>query len=73
MTDRLSALTVVLEAPTRADDAEALIAAIQQMRGVANVQAHVSDNLAEHIAKSRLREELWTAMRDLLMGMGTEP
>ncbi len=43
MTDRLHALTVVLEQDTRDDDAEALIAAIQQMRGVASVRGRVAD------------------------------
>jgi len=57
MTDRYHTLTVVLERDTRTDDAEALIAAIQQMRGVLKVSGVVSD-MESHMAQQRARREL---------------
>ena len=57
MTDRINALTVVLEVDTRDDDCEALIQAIRQMRNVLSVEAHVSDS-TDHVAQARVRHEL---------------
>lgn len=57
MTDRFNALTVVLERDIREDDAEPLIAAIRQLRGVLSVEPHVS-NLSDLIAESRVRREI---------------
>lgn len=57
MTDRLNALTVVLDRDIRVDDAEPLIAAIRQLRGVLSVELHVSD-LEDSIAQTRVRREL---------------
>lgn len=57
MTDRLNALTVVLETDIREDDAEALIAAIRQLRGVLSVTGTVAD-IGDHIAQERVRREL---------------
>lgn len=57
MTDSYHTLTVVLERDTRTDDAEALIAAIRQMRGVLSV-AGVVVSLESHMAQDRARREL---------------
>lgn len=57
MTDRLNALTVVLDRDVRTDDAAALIAAIGMIKGVASVVPHVAD-LEDHIAHERVRREL---------------
>lgn len=43
MTDRFNTLTVVLEKDTRDDDAQAIIQAILQLRGVLNVTGNVVD------------------------------
>jgi len=43
MTDRFHTLTVTLEREIRDDDAEALIKAIMQLRGVLDVQGEVAD------------------------------
>ena len=62
MTDRFNALTVVLEKNMRDDDAEALIAAIRQLRGVIQVAGNIaspSDYMAEERAKRELGEKLW--------------
>ena len=65
MTDRYNALTVVLEHDIRDDDAEDLLAAIRQLRGVLSVSGNVSD-LDAHIAQARARhdlgEKLWLVL-----------
>ena len=52
MTDRYNALTVVMEKDMRDDDAEALIAAIRQLRGVLSVSGNVAD----------LGQKLWSVL-----------
>lgn len=52
MTDRITALTVVLRHDIREDDVEHLIEAIKQFRNVGSVTAHVS-NLTQHVAEQR--------------------
>jgi len=66
MTDLYHTLTVVLERDTRDDVAEALIAAIKQMRGVLNVSGIVTDSasyMAEERARRELERKLWAALR----------
>jgi hypothetical protein len=61
MTTRLVALTVILEGEPRDDDAESIIAAIRQLRGVADVQVFEMSSetrIAEHRAKLELRKKL---------------
>lgn len=69
MTDRFQALTVVLEDDVRSDDAEALISAISQLRGVLNVTGNVAD-LGSHVAQIRARQEL---TQKLLAALRPEP
>ena len=57
MTDRIYALTVVLEQDTRDDDCESLIAAISQLRRVISVATHVT-NLEVYAARQRAVHEL---------------
>lgn len=52
MTDRYSALIVVLDSPLREDDAESLIVAVKQLRGVIDVRPLVQDAM-EHVAYIR--------------------
>jgi hypothetical protein len=62
MTDRFNTLTVVLEKDIRDDDAETLLTAIRQMRGVLSVEGNVSDttaHMAEERAKHELGQKLW--------------
>ena len=65
MTDRYNALTVVLEHDIRDDDAEALLAAIRQLRGVLSVSGNIAD-LDAHVAQDRARhdlsEKLWRVL-----------
>ena len=57
MTDRLHSLTVVLEKDIREDDAQVLIVAIRQLRGILSVSGNVSD-VVSHVAAERARYEL---------------
>lgn len=65
MTDRINALTVVLEADIREDDAEPLIAAIRQMRGVLAVDGHVR-TIEAHIERARATNHVRRKLMDLL-------
>lgn len=65
MTDRFNSLTVVLERDIREDDAEALINAINQLRGVLSVSGNVSDvtsHIAEERAKREIGDKLWSVL-----------
>lgn len=66
MTDRYHSLTVVLEKNLRSDDdAEILIAAIQQLKGVLSVKGHVADLdsvMAEERAKNELGKKLFNVI-----------
>jgi cell division protein FtsX len=65
MTDRIHALTVFLNRPIRDDDAEAIIAAIRMIKGVADVRPHVHnvDTLyAEQHARQDLEKKLWAVL-----------
>ena len=65
MTDRYNSLTVVLERDMRSDDAEALITAIMQLRGVIGVEPNVSDSLST-VAEVRARHDLSTKLWKVL-------
>ena len=65
MTNRYNALTVVLEKDIRDDDAEALLSAIRQLRGVLSVSGNVADmdsHLAQERARHDLGEKLWCVL-----------
>ena len=65
MTDRYHTLTVVLEQDIRTDDAENLLKAIKQLRGVGSVTGVVSDlvsNMAEQRARQNLGNKLWDVL-----------
>ena len=67
MTDRISALFVVLEREIREDDIEPLIAAISQLRGVAKVKKHVKDPgeyVAQTLARIEIQKKLWNALKE---------
>lgn len=52
MSDRINALTVVLDRDIRDDDCEPMILAIQMIKGVLSVKPHVSQ-IEDHIAETR--------------------
>jgi hypothetical protein len=62
MTDRLNYLTVALEQDIREDDAQALISAIQMLRGVLSVTGHVAapnEWVIRQRVRNELRDKLW--------------
>jgi hypothetical protein len=65
VTDRYSSFLVVLEKDTREDDAQATIAAIQQIRGVAGVTPHVH-TVEQTIADMRARDALAAKLLEIL-------
>lgn len=65
MTDRFNSLTVVLDADIRDDDAEPILAAIRQLRGVLSVTGNVAD-LASHVANQRAKHELGQRLMDVV-------
>lgn len=65
MTDRFNTITVSLEHDIREDDAETLISAICQLRGVLSVSGNVSDSsawCAEARVRSELSKKLWSVL-----------
>lgn len=65
MTDQYNALTVVLEKDIRVDDAEAILNAIRQLRGVLSVNGNVT-NFGDYIAQERARRDLVEKIWDVL-------
>lgn len=57
MTDRIRHLTVVLDRDIRTDDIEPVITALHMVKGVASVEAHITD-LRHHIAMNSVRSEI---------------
>ena len=67
MTDRHIAYTVILQAPIREDDAEAIRQAILMVKGVAEVipQIATADTyFAIGTARRELEEKIWKALRE---------
>lgn len=65
MTDRIHALTVILDGDYRDDDVQTIVQAIQMIRGVSDVTTHVTD-LQDHAARERVKTELREKLFDLL-------
>lgn len=65
MTDRVNALIVALEVDMRDDDAQGLVDAITQLRGVSSVRLNVAD-MDDWLAKDRAKRELRQKIHDLL-------
>lgn len=65
MTDRYNALVVILDHDIRSDDAEAVINAIKQIRGVLNVKPNVAD-IESSIATERVMAELTKKLWEVL-------
>jgi hypothetical protein len=76
MTERYAALTIILEQNMRDDDAEPLIAAIRQLRGVLDVQpvpASIELMIAESRARRDLIARLYAVLEDPPFGMPIKP
>ena len=65
LNDQYYALTVLLEEPIKDEDAEALINAIRQLRGVMDVQPLIADPMAVW-AKESARRDLIRQMMNIL-------
>lgn len=65
MTHRFNALTVCLEQDIQPDDAQVIINAIQQIKGVLKVSGNVAD-LSSWNAEQRVRHELGRKMYEIL-------
>lgn len=65
MTDRINGFWVALERDTRIDDAEPLLAAVRQLRGVIGVDPHVVTP-EDYFARTRVHCEISKALWDAL-------
>jgi hypothetical protein len=68
MTDRIRHLTVTLDEDTRTDDLDAIVSAIEHVRGVASVERHVvkaGDHLAREAIRAEVRQKLHEAVEDV--------
>lgn len=66
MSDRINAITVILEKDLRDDDCEQLLAAICQLRGVLKAKLRVrnhEDIIAYTRARHVLEKRLWDALQ----------
>jgi hypothetical protein len=68
MTDRYNHLVVVLDKDLRTDDAEPLMNAIRQMKGVLSVDGNVVTGL-DHAATARVKAELSKRVFDFIRSM----
>lgn len=68
MTDRLDSLTVVLSEDIRVDDAEPLIAAIKQLKGVLSVTGSKVEP-ANWVARERVRHEIGRKLLEIIYGI----
>jgi cell division protein FtsX len=58
VTDRVRTLTVFLEQDMRDDDAQGIVGAIQQIRGVRAVELGKPVTMEQHLAREAVRREL---------------
>ncbi len=65
MTDRINAITVVLEKDFRDDDCESILTALRMTKGVLSVTPNVA-NESDHIAELRARQKLHEQLSDVL-------
>jgi len=57
MTDRHSGYVITLDHDIREDDAERVITALRQIRGVVDVRPVVADGVAEYVTRTRAQVE----------------
>lgn len=70
MADLVKGLTVVLERDIRDDDAQAIISAIQQIRGVASVTPHITtgeDYFVARRTKLKIAERFTEVIKNELL------
>lgn len=69
MTDRVKALTVILDKNYREDDIQALCDAILCFRAVIKVEKYKTEP-GDLVERERIRQEYFEKMRDLFFGEG---
>ncbi len=72
MTDRIDSFTVILQEDLRADDAQATIDAIEQLRGVLSVKPHIRSGLEYAVAETRVKSDLFAQITEILYPELTE-
>lgn len=65
MTDRYNAFIVILERDIRDDDAQPVLNALRQIKGVLRVKPHIA-GFEESIAYERVRQELIEKLWEVL-------
>ena len=65
MTDRISALTVMLDRDIRSDDVEVLMDAIRMLRYVGSVEKHVATG-EEQMARGRVAMKIGSKLHDAI-------
>lgn len=65
MTDRIKALTVVLDKDYREDDVEAIITSIKMTRGVLSVIPKIVIGIDEHVAYMRIKNKVVNKILDI--------
>lgn len=65
MSDRINAITVVLDKEYRDDDCEAILTALRMVRGVLSVVPNVADP-SSYIAEERARHDLRKRLTEVL-------
>lgn len=65
MTDRIKGLTVTLDRDYRDDDVEAIVDAIKMIKGVIDVELHVTE-IEDHMARARVRYDVQDAILGVL-------
>jgi len=66
MTDRLKGFVVTLDNDYRTDDAEPIVNALKQIKGVLSVRPLVTDlndHLARELVRQQLIQKLWEALK----------
>lgn len=65
MTDRISALTVILEHDIRVDDIDPIIDAIRMIKGIALVNKVIANPGERFITEARMRIKMYAVISDL--------
>jgi len=66
MGDRISSFTIIMGKDIGEDQAELIKTAMLQVKGVIEVAPNTTDNLAQAVANTRIRNELWNKIREII-------
>lgn len=65
MTDKIKAITVVLEPNILEYDAGEIVSAISLLKGVVSVQPHIADGSSD-IEREQAKHEIWKKICDII-------